>query len=62
MITEGFHVPVIPFLETAGNRGGVVPAQKGAIELKVGVNTGFDKIIPVKRFVSHPLAIKEKLE
>lgn len=37
LIVEGLHVPANPSLEVAGNVGGVVPAQKGAIAVNVGV-------------------------
>ena len=54
-ITAGLQVPVIPLLDTGGNKGAVVPAQKGGMGENVGTNIGSDKIIPVKRFVVHPL-------
>ena len=55
LITAGFQVPLIPLLEVVGNAGGVEPAQKAATFVNVGVNTGFDKMIPVKSSVVHPL-------
>ena len=55
-------MPVIPLLEVVGKTGAVVPAQKGGIAMKVGINNGLDNIIPVKRFVVHPLINKEKFE
>lgn len=36
LIVAGLQVPAKPSIEVAGNDGGVVPAQKGAIGLKVG--------------------------
>ena len=62
LITDGFQVPLIPFVDAGGNVGGVVPAQIGGTAAKVGINIGFDKTIPIKRFVVHPLTCKEKLE
>jgi hypothetical protein len=53
--TAGVHVPLIPLLDVAGRAGGVVPAQNGGIELKIGIYIGFDKIIPVLRLVVQPL-------
>jgi len=53
---------VIPLLEVVGSNGAVVPAQNGGMEEKVGINIGFDKMIPIKRFVVHPLINNEKLE
>jgi hypothetical protein len=61
-ITDGFHVPVMPLLEVADNVGGVLPAQKGAIRLKLGVNKGFDRIIPVLSSVMQPLISNSKFE
>jgi hypothetical protein len=60
--TAGFHVPVTPLLDVVGNTGAVVPAQKGGIDVNVGINNGFDKITPVNRLVVHPLISKEKFE
>lgn len=62
LTVAGLQVPDIPLLETAGNVGAVVPAQKGAIGVNVGTNMGSDKIIPVKRFVVHPFTSNAKLE
>jgi hypothetical protein len=39
-ITTGFHVPVIPLVETKGSAGGRVFWQSGPIEVNVGVTTG----------------------
>ena len=58
----GLHVPGIPLFETGGSVGGVVPWQKGGIGVNVGTNMGSDKMIPVNRFVVHPLITKLKLE
>ena len=46
-ITAGFHVPLMPLFDVVANVGGVVPAQKGAMLLNVGVKRGLDNIIPV---------------
>ena len=61
-ITAGLHAPLIPLFEFGGKVGGVEPAHIGGIEEKVGMNIGFDKTIPIKRFVEHPLTCKEKFE
>ena len=61
-ITDGLHVPLIPLLDVVDNVGGVVPAQKGAMLLNVGVNTGLDKISPVKRSVVQPFISNSKSE
>ena len=61
-ITAGFQVPVIPLLDVVGNIGAVVPEQNGGIATNVDVKIGFDKMIPVKRFVVQPLIITIKLE
>ena len=37
LTTEGFHVPVIPFIDIVGRTGAVLPEQIGAILLNVGV-------------------------
>ena len=47
-------MPLIPLLDVAANVGGVAPAQKGAILIKVGVNTGLDNITPVLSCVVQP--------
>ena len=52
----------MPLFDTGGNIGCMDPAQKGAILVNVGVNKGFDKIIPVKRFVEHPFTSNSKFE
>lgn len=52
---------MIPLFDAAGSVGGVVPAQKAAIGVNVGMKIGSDKIRPVKRFVVQPLTSKEKL-
>ncbi len=62
LTTDGFHVRVIPLSDMVGNTGGVVPAQKGGMGLKMGTYIGSDKIIPVNKFVVHPLICKTKLE
>ena len=61
-ITAGDQLPVTPLFDVVCNNGAVDPAQKDAILLKVGVNTGFDKINPVFNSVKHPLTSKEKPE
>ena len=53
-ITEGLQVPLMPLVDVVGKLGGVDPAQKGAILLNLGVNTGFDKISPVLSSVVQP--------
>jgi hypothetical protein len=40
--------------EVDGNVGGVEPAHTGGKEENVGMNIGFAKTIPIKRFVVHP--------
>ena len=62
LITAGLQVPLIPLLEVDGNNGAVEPAQKGGIGGNVGMNNGFDRITPVKRFVVHPFVCIEKFE
>jgi hypothetical protein len=55
-------VPLIPFVDVESNTGGVVPAHIGGIEANVGMNIGFDKTIPIERFVVEPLYTNEKFE
>ena len=62
LITAGFHVPVMPLFDVVDNVGGVVPAQIGGTEVNVGINMGFDKTIPINKFVVHPFIPKEKDE
>ena len=62
LMTDGFHVPLMPLMDVDGKVGGVVPAHIGGIEENVGMNMGFDKTIPIKRLVVHPFICKEKLE
>ena len=49
-------------LDVVGNIGAVDPAQKGAMEVNVGVNIGFVNCTPVKRLVVQPLITKEMFE
>ena len=42
-------------MDVVGKTGAVDPAQNGGKLLKVGVNTGFDKITPVFSIVVQPL-------
>ena len=37
LTVEGFHDPVIPFVDVVGRTGATLPAHNGAIELNVGV-------------------------
>ena len=62
LIRDGVHVPFTPLLDMVGKRGAVVPAQNGAMGVKVGMKIGFDRITPVKRLVVQPLMSNEKLE
>ena len=62
LITAGFHVPVMPLLDVVGKVGGAVPAHIGGMEVNVGINIGFDKTIPIERFVVEPLYTNEKFE
>ena len=62
LITTGFHVPVIPLFHVVRNAGGVVPAHIGGTDVNVGINIGFDKTIPIERFVVEPLYTNEKFE
>jgi len=41
LTTAGFQVPVMPFVEVVGKKGGVVPAQIGLMAAKVGVMVEF---------------------
>ena len=47
LITAGFQVPDIPFKEVDGNKGAVVPKQKSAMALKLGVTIGFTVMVKV---------------
>lgn len=61
MSKTGDQVPVIPFVEVAGN-GFAAPAQIGAIALKVGtVLGGFTLTVSVVVFVAHCPAFGEKV-
>jgi len=62
LITPGFHVPVIPLFDVVGNAGGAEPAHIGGMEVNVGIKIGFDKTIPIERFVVEPLYTNEKFE
>src|SRR5215204_1872534 len=62
LIIAGFHAPPIPLPDVDGKVGGVVPAHIGGMDVKVGMNIGFDKTMPIKRLVVHPLITKEKFE
>ena len=57
LIVAGLHVPVIPFVEVAGNRGAVVPAQKAGIAVNDGTKIGLDKITPENRLVVVPFDV-----
>ena len=61
-ITAGFHVPLIPLVDVAGNTGGVFPEHIGGTETNVGMNIGFDRTIPMERVVVEPLFSNEKFE
>ena len=37
LMADGFHAPVMPLVEVAGNGGGVLPWQSGPTGLKMGV-------------------------
>src|SRR5678815_5020515 len=37
LIVAGFHVPVIPLLDSVGNAGAVAPTQSGPIAVNTGV-------------------------
>jgi hypothetical protein len=52
----------MPLFDVVGNAGGVVPAHIGGTEVNVGINIGFDKTIPINKFVVHPFIPKEKDE
>ena len=52
----------MPLFDVVGNVGGVVPAHIGGTEVNVGINIGFDKTIPIERFVIEPLYTNEKFE
>lgn len=62
LTVAGLQVPAYPLLETAGNTGGGVPAQKAGIEENVGVNNGFVSEMAVARLVEQPLMPTVKLE
>ena len=62
LITEGLHVPLIPLLDTAGNKGAVEPAQIGPSLLNLGVSTGLDKTNTVFNSVVQPFASNMKSE
>jgi hypothetical protein len=49
LITEGLHVPAIPFRDVAGRRGAVVPEQRFVAEpkLNVGATIGFTVTVKV---------------
>lgn len=53
---DGFHVPVIPLVDVAGNEGAVAPAQIVADvpKLKVGVIFGFTVIVNVVVVAHNP--------
>jgi hypothetical protein len=40
LIVAGLHVPVMPFVDVAGNAGAAVPLQKAGIATKDGVSVG----------------------
>ena len=62
LTVAGLQVPAYPLLETAGNTGGVVPAQKAGMGEKVGVNSGSVSDMAVARLVEQPLIPTVKLE
>jgi hypothetical protein len=37
LIVAGFHVPLIPLFEAAGNTGAIAPTQSGPIAVNTGV-------------------------
>ena len=45
LTVAGFHVPVIPLFDVAGNVGGVLPWQNAGIAVKVGVTFGLTVIV-----------------
>ena len=47
LIKVGLQDPDIPFNEVEGNKGAVVPKQKSAMALKVGVTIGFTVMLKV---------------
>ena len=47
LITAGLQVPEMPLKDVPGNNGAVVPKQKSAIALNVGVTIGFTVIVKV---------------
>ena len=53
LIIAGFHVPVIPLVEEAGNVGGTVPTQKAAIWLNKGFVFAFT-VITIDAVSLHP--------
>jgi hypothetical protein len=46
--TEGFHVPVIPFVDVVDNVGTVPPAQIASVVPKLNVGTMFGVTVTVK--------------